>query len=205
MGPLYCLGDSLTFGLGVRHQERWTSLAELASNCSIVNLGVSGDTTAGMLVRLRLDILPRHAVSSVGHGRPFVLLLGGSNDIFYSGSLAGAKANMGAMIHQTRSAGLTPVVGLPLPIAPERIPAQWTEVTNFHAASDLLQEYSAWLKTFCAAFSVQTLDFQADFYAPDGSVRTDLFLDGLHPNPEGHRKMAQKVISFLNHQNKVSV
>lgn len=50
--------------------------------------------------------------------------MGESNDIFYSGSMLGAQTNLGAMIHQTLSAGLDPMVGIPLPVAPELVKAQ---------------------------------------------------------------------------------
>ena len=51
----------------------------------------------------------------LGADRPYVLLMGGSNDVFYSGSDAAARENMGAMIHQLFSVGVLPVVGIPLP------------------------------------------------------------------------------------------
>lgn len=64
MGPLHCLGDSLTFGLGVRRQDWWTSLAAQKLGVRVVNLGINGDTTAGMLVRLRLDVLSECSMST---------------------------------------------------------------------------------------------------------------------------------------------
>mgnify|MGYP006328876335 CR=1 FL=1 len=56
MTTLYCLGDSLTFGAGVRTSEKWTSLVA-SERLRTVNLGVPGDTTAGMLARLQ-KLLP---------------------------------------------------------------------------------------------------------------------------------------------------
>ena len=48
---LICLGDSLTFGYGVRVSQRWTHLCAQDTGWKIVNEGVSGDTTGGMLAR----------------------------------------------------------------------------------------------------------------------------------------------------------
>ena len=50
---LICIGDSLTFGYGVRPFQRWTRLCAQETGWEIVNEGISGDTTGGMLVRLR--------------------------------------------------------------------------------------------------------------------------------------------------------
>ena len=91
---LICIGDSLTFGYGVRRNERWTALAAEESGWTLRNCGVSGDTTGGMLLRLR-EILC--GLDERRDERCF-LLLGGCNDIFYSGSDAAARANMAAMV-----------------------------------------------------------------------------------------------------------
>jgi lysophospholipase L1-like esterase len=202
MATVYCLGDSLTFGLGVRRQERWTGLAEQETGHHVVNLGCNGDTTGGMLVRLNRDVL---GVAGVRQQQSTVLIMGGSNDIFYSGSAAPARANMGAMLHQTMSAGLRPVVGIPLPLDPALAPRKWAGVVDFSAAAGLLEEYSRWLQGFADAFSIQTVDFRADFLDDRGYVRAELFLDGLHPNSRGHRLMADRLAAFLKTQDGGSI
>lgn len=180
---LYCLGDSITFGYGVSPRERWLTLAAEESGWRLMNRGVCGDTTGGMLVRLRelLSGAPRAEA---------VLLLGGANDIFYSGSDLGARANMGAMIHQLLTAGALVLVGIPMPIVPDWHPEEWGAVVDFAAADELLARYAAWLEAYCRAFGVPTADFRPVFLSEDGRPRRELYLDGLHPNAEGHRLMA---------------
>ena len=56
---LICIGDSLTFGYGVRPSQRWTRLCAQETGWEIVNEGISGDTTGGMLVRLRALLAER--------------------------------------------------------------------------------------------------------------------------------------------------
>ena len=132
MTELYCLGDSLTFGSGVPKSKKWTTLAA-GEDLHIVSLGVPGDTTGGMLARLQ-TLLQSHLAPGTK-----VLVMGGSNDIFYSGTDVGARSNIGAMVHQVIAAGLTPVVGIPLPIVPEDAPKEWEPVANFHEAAKLLE------------------------------------------------------------------
>ena len=53
MSTIICIGDSLTYGFGVRRAQCWTKLAAEMSGWTIVNCGICGDTTGGMLVRMR--------------------------------------------------------------------------------------------------------------------------------------------------------
>lgn len=194
MTKLYCLGDSLTYGLGVRTSQKWTALAA-SDTLQIINLGVSGDTTGGMLARLQ-SLLQEPVYQLPPQQRPMVLVMGGTNDIFFSGSDTAARGNLAAMVHQLSAAGYRPLVGIPLPICPQDAPQKWAELANFEESARLLEQYCAWLKAFCAAFDIPTVDFREDYVNQSG-VRRELFLDGLHPNPEGHILMAKKLREVL--------
>ncbi len=187
---LLCLGDSLVLGFGVPPKQRWLTVAAQESGWSILNRGVSGDTTGGMLVRLREQLAARPDPDAV-------LLMGGTNDIFYSGSDLCARANMGAMLQQLLAAGLRPLVGLPVPFLPERCPEDWAGAVDFHAAAALLEGYTAWLCRFCGAFGIQTLDFPADLTDSAGTPLPELYGDGLHPNAEGQHRMAARLCAVL--------
>ena len=186
MKKLICLGDSLTFGLRVPQSQTWPRLVQ-ENGVEVINLGICGDTTGGMLSRLQ-TVLREHSKTQA-----YVLIMGGSNDIFYSGTDITARCNIGAMVHQTIAAGLTPIVGIPVPIVPEDAPKDWEPVANFRESAKLLETYCAWLKTYCQAFRIPTVDFREDFLDAQGNVRRELFCDGLHPNAQGHRLMAKKI------------
>lgn len=195
MIELICLGDSLTYGPGVPHSKRWTTLA--ASGRVILRpMGVSGDTTGGMLARVQ-PLLQKPVLQLAPALRPIVLVLGGSNDIFFSGSLEAARGNLAAIVHQLSAAGYRPMVGLPLPICPQDAPEKWAQLADFTKAAALLEEYCHWLQVFCKAFDIPVVDFRKDYVNQDGTVRRELFLDGLHPNAEGHRLMAQRLLEAL--------
>ena len=140
------------------------------------------------------------ARGGLGADRPYVLLMGGSNDVFYSGSDAAARGNMGAMIHQLFSVGVLPMVGIPLPADAPHAPRAWAAAVDFEAAEQTMKGYRAWLKRYCTAFGVPYIDFCADFLSPDGSIRSELLLDGLHPTPKGHRQMARRLSVQLKRQ-----
>ncbi len=185
MTTLYCLGDSLTYGLGVRPNQRWTHLVQ-AQGIETVNLGVNGDTAAGMLARIqKLELTA---------GRTAVLVMGGTNDIFCAGTDTGARACMAAILQQLLARGIQPVVGIPIPVVAEMAPEKWQQLVDFETAARVLEGYCRWLKVYCRTFDIPTVDFKKDYVNQDGSLCRDLYLDGLHPNAEGHRKMAARLL-----------
>ena len=193
MGTIICLGDSLTYGYGVRRAQCWTELAAGMSGWNVVNRGICGDTTGGMLVRLR-EILRE----SIGEREErCFLLMGGCNDIFFSGSSTGARENMAAMAHQLFAEGEMPLIAVGPGIAKGNFPTMWSDLVDFPAAVEVVRAYYEWLERFCLSFGVRMIDFRGDFCDREGKVRTELYLDGLHLNPEGHRVMAERVAKVL--------
>ena len=193
MGTIICLGDSLTYGYGVRRAQCWTELAAEMSGWNVVNRGICGDTTGGMLVRLR-EIL-REEIGE--RNERCFLLMGGCNDIFFSGSSTGARENMAAMAHQLFAEGEMPLIAVGPGIADGSYPSMWSDLVDFPEAGKVIRQYYEWLERFCSSFGVRMIDFRGDFRDREGNIRTELYLDGLHLNPEGHRVMAERVAKVL--------
>ena len=126
-----------------------------------------------------------------------ILLMGGSNDVFFSGTDAQARANMAGMCQRLMGEGLEPFVGISLPVDWIRAPQQWAQVVDFQQAARQMQEYTAWLKQFCSVFGLPVVDFARDFTDEQGDPIHELFLDGLHPNAQGHRLMADRLKAAL--------
>ncbi len=51
------LGDSLTYGTGAQRGEDWPSIVSRRCNCTIINKGVPGETSAEAYERLESDVL----------------------------------------------------------------------------------------------------------------------------------------------------
>ena len=60
------IGDSLTFGYGVHLSQRWTRLCAQETGWELVNEGINGDTTGGMLARMQGDLLQGESLSNRG-------------------------------------------------------------------------------------------------------------------------------------------
>ena len=98
---LLVVGDSISAGYGLARGEGWVDLlagrlAKDGHRERVVNASISGDTTAGGLVRLPA-LLREHRPSIV------VIELGG-NDALRGGNLDATRANLDAMVRQALAA-----------------------------------------------------------------------------------------------------
>lgn len=194
---LICLGDSLTFGYGVPHGDCWVERFARASGWRTRNCGISGDTTGGMLARLERDVLKPARVARAEGLACAVLILGGTNDVFFAGTDVPARANMTAISHQLLAEGFPPVIGVPLPVDWLHVPEKWKRTVDFRTAARQMDAYGDWLRTFAACAGYRVVDFAADFFDGEGRVRQELLLDGIHPNAAGHRTMAGRLLAAM--------
>ncbi len=195
---MICIGDSIAYGYGVRRVECWTRLASELSGWNLINQGVCGDTTGGMLVRMR-EILQR--LDDRKKERCF-LLMGGCNDIIFSGESTSARGNMAAMVHQLIREGEEPLVAIGPGIDERGIQNEWNRIADFTEVPGKLREYDEWLADFCEIFHVRTIDFRSAFVNQDGKPRAELYLDGLHPNAEGQRQLTACIAEAIREMEK---
>lgn len=95
-GPWIAFGDSLTEGYGATEGNAYPALLSRSLGVPILNLGVSGDTTADGLKRLE----------AVARQQPRVVLLClGGNDALTQTPLASTLANLGAIIDRLHAEG----------------------------------------------------------------------------------------------------
>ena len=103
---IVALGDSNTAGYGVGPQQAFPAQLEALLRASgydvqIVNAGVSGDTTAGMLARVDAAALP---------GTRIVIVQGGYNDRFRGGGPAATLNNLEAILVRLNAQGIRGVL-----------------------------------------------------------------------------------------------
>ncbi len=194
---LICLGDSLTFGVGMPRQDCWTALFQRESGWSVTNRGISGDTTGGMLARLRRDVIEPAREELRTGGVCEILVMGGSNNIFFSGEDSQARADMTAICHQLEAEVTAPLIGIPLPVDWTQAPEKWAGVVDFRQSASCMLAYHNWLRRFAGCAGLRIVDFCIDFLSPSGQVKHELFLDGIHPNGQGHKKMEQRLEQVL--------
>src|SRR4051812_13819912 len=171
------LGDSLTAGLGLMETEAYPALLQQKLNVEgykweVVNAGVSGDTSAAGLER---------ADWALDQGRVRILVLElGANDGLRGLPPAVMKKNLAAIIERAQGKGIAVLlVGMEAP------PNFGTEYTvSFHQVyPDLARQYK-----------IPLLPFLLDKVAGIAALNQG---DGIHPNVEGARIVADNVWAAL--------
>ncbi len=192
MRRVVCHGDSLTEGSELERGHTWPALLERKLAIRIINTGIGGDTTAGMLSRFNADVL-RH--------RPgIVLILGGTNDLWWDLSIPAVLANIFAMACQAQYHRIEPLIGIPIPLCLEKAQQQnmLPPLKGFQRCLEQLQGLVRALRVAAAQSEIPVLDFFDLFMDTGGQAIGDYYLeDGLHPNRQGHLQMAGKAAATI--------
>ena len=173
---IVALGDSLTAGYGLLESQSYPALLQQRLDAEgykfeVVNAGVSGDTTAGGLRRLdwALD----------GNVRVLIVALGG-NDGLRGLSVDEMKNNLTAIVTRAREKNV--VVILAGMEAPPNYGAEYA--TAFRSA----------FREIAGRDRVIVIPFLLDKVAGQSQLNQG---DGIHPNEQGTRIVAETVWSVL--------
>jgi acyl-CoA thioesterase-1 len=171
------LGDSLTAGLGLAPSEAYPALVEQKLHAAgfewdVVNAGVSGDTSAAGLARLDWALDQPNV--------RILLLELGANDGLRGLPVDEMKKNLAAVIERAQSKHISVLLaGME---APPNFGPDYT-VSFRQAYRDLAKQYH-----------VALLPFLLDKVAGNAALNQG---DGIHPNVEGERIVADNVWTVL--------
>ena len=192
MTTIVCHGDSLTEGADLSSNSTWPLLVENQVKVRIINSGIGGDTSGGLLGRFYHDV--------VRHKPEMVLIMGGTNDLWWDLDINLIQANIFAMTCQAEFHNITPIVGLPLPLQMESIQEQdmMAPIAGWPRCVQKLAELAAALESAARASDIALLDFYHLFQDQNGAPIAEYYLpDGLHPNKQGHQRMSEKAVELL--------
>ena len=180
---IVCIGDSLTEGYQILTGSCWPSLLNKEANYEVINSGICGDTTSGMLARFHEMVIV--------HKPDYVIIMGGANDIWFNIPDHQIIGNILAMTRLARHYKIQSIIGIPTPFyLPESNEGEhfFMDLKGMHLR---LKEYIQTLKRFAFDDNQPIIDFSVNMHI-------DLFLeDGLHPNEEGHQIMAKNAKESL--------
>ena len=193
MKTLICHGDSLTQGADLDRRSAWPAQVASRLNITVTNNGIGGDTTGGLLGRFYAEVVQHHADA--------VIILGGTNDLWWDLDLKWVRANIFTMACQAAHHDMIPLVGLPPPILVEKARLQdfAGPEGGYARFVDQLRMLVEALELAAGQNEVACLDFHRPFLDNAGKAIEEYFLDdGLHPNHAGHRLMADMAIKKLS-------
>ena len=192
MRTIVCHGDSLTEGSDLEKNYTWPHLVENKIKVTVINSGIGGDTSGGLLARFNQDVVRCQP--------DMVVILGGTNDLWWDLDINLILANIFAMACQAQYRNIAPIVGLPLPLCMENIRHQnmMSPIAGWDKCLNKLSELADALAAAAKENDITCLDFYHPFLDNNEKVRRKFYLeDGLHPNKQGHLLMAEKMVELL--------
>ncbi len=187
---IICIGDSLTFGYGIKRSNIWTNLAKDKLNVEIINEGINGDTTGGMLSRFNDSVILKKP--------DIVFIMGGSNDLIAGATLGVMQANIMSMVHQSFGKLIVPIIGIPSKVDILNVRKDWAEFTDFYEISSQMEKYKTWIIEFSKTFGVNYIDFNYEVEKSALLLNESIYIDGLHLNEVGHKIMSEIFIEKIN-------
>jgi len=180
---IVCIGDSITEGYQIAKDSCWPSLLNSESAYEIINSGICGDTTAGMLARFHEMVIV--------HQPNYVIIMGGANDIWFNIPDSQIIANILAMTRLARHHQIQSIIGIPTPYYLPDVEEGEHFFMDLKGMHQRLCEYTQTLRRFAIDDDQPLIDFSHQ-------MSVNLFLeDGLHPNEAGHRVMANNAKESL--------
>ena len=169
-GRVVFYGDSIT--------DHWALDKSFFPGKPYVGRGISGQTTAQMVVRFRQDVVNLHPVA--------VVILAGVNDIAGNtgpSTLEMIEDNLRSMVEVAQANGIRVVMTSVLPAAdfpwkPGQQPAPKIQALN------------AWIAAYCAEKHVTFVNYYPVMATSEGGMKDGLSYDGVHPTPAGYAVMA---------------
>jgi acyl-CoA thioesterase-1 len=162
---LLVLGDSLTAGLGLPYDKAFPAQLEKRLRAegyavTVVNAGISGDTTSGGLSRLDWTLLQQNP--------DFIIIELGANDMLRAVDPALARANLQKMLETLQQ---------------KKIPVL---LAGMKATTNLGQKYVAAFDNIYPALAKKYPVVYYPFFLDGVALHRDLLQDdGLHPNATG--------------------
>jgi acyl-CoA thioesterase-1 len=171
------LGDSLSAGYGVSPAQAIpirleAALRKAGRNVTVINHGVSGDTTAGGLERIEWMLADKPDI---------VLVELGANDALRATDPATTERNLDAIITKLKAAGVT--VWLAGMLAPRNYGPEYA------------RQFDGLYQRLADKHGVALYPFLLDGVAQDPALNQP---DGIHPNPKGVDVIVERLLPFVS-------
>jgi acyl-CoA thioesterase-1 len=174
---LIIIGDSITEGFGVSHEQAFPALLQkkidkLDKNWLVVGSGISGSTTASAPSRVQWHVKQKPAL---------IILALGAND-----GLRGTKTKV-IEENLTKALDICRKAGIKVVLAGMKMPPNY--------GSEYTKEFEAVFLRVASKTGVPFIPFLLDKVAGDPKLNQE---DGIHPNEKGHAIIAETVFKAIH-------
>jgi acyl-CoA thioesterase-1 len=174
---LIIIGDSITEGFGVSHDQAYPALLQkkidkLNKNWLVVGSGISGSTTASAPSRVQWHVKQKPAL---------IILALGAND-----GLRGTKTKV-IEENLTKALDICRAAGVKVVLAGMKMPPNY--------GSEYTKEFEAAFLRVASKTGVPFIPFLLDKVAGDPKLNQE---DGIHPNEKGHEIVAETVFKTIH-------
>lgn len=193
MPVIVALGDSTTAGTplflspieappdgrgDVRSQFAYW-LMRMRPDWQVLNRGVNGERSDQIAARFDRDVMTHHPAA--------VILIGGVNDVYQGRDRAHVTGTLRGLYDRAARAKLPVIAGSIVPYN-----------TATDAANATMREINAWIAAEAARDpNLAFVDTRRAVAAPDNGERLAGSPDGLHPDIDGYRRMAEAIAPAL--------
>jgi lysophospholipase L1-like esterase len=170
------MGDSITDGWG---RGQFAATAPFFTGKPYVNRGISGQTTAQMLLRFYPDV--------VAHKPKAVVILAGTNDIAGNlgpVSMESIENNLAAMADIARANNIKVVMASVMPVCDYHRPQ------TAQRPPEKIKTLNEWIRATASRNGYVYLDYYTPMLDDKDMLKAELTGDGLHPNAAGYAVMA---------------
>lgn len=179
VGGVVFFGDSLT---------EFCDLDRYYPDLGALNRGIAGDTTSGMLARVR---------SNVVQADPDVIVfLGGVNDLHHGASPEQITRNISEILNILSTETSAKIIVQSLyPVNPDTHPSYMNFVAERSNAD--IDAINAELPSICEKYGCVFVDMRPLLTDPEGRLKEDLTHDGLHVNDKAYRQIAARLTPVI--------
>lgn len=179
------IGNSIVNGFPYQRGASFAGIIETETEFEVINRGINGQTSGEVLARFDSDVISQRPDA--------VFILTGTNDFIYGQTVPEQVFdNLREMKKLADSAGIKAVFLTPLPTDAEMASRCW--ITGGDVDYERINRCLTGLADIIMDSGFDFIDLNS-LYRECGK-----FCDGVHPLPEGHRFIADRIMDHLSSQ-----
>lgn len=179
---IVCIGDSLTFGYGVKKTKSWVSVLSTKIKEKLMNKGIPGNTTTEMKERFIEDV--------VNYKPSKVIIMCGTNDVFLNRTINDILNNINEMAQMCEINNIIPIILTPLPVKDNIEVKTWFEDMDYKKVNRSLAELRHLLIEYAEEKNITCIDLGA-ILLEEGKIMEQFLEDGIHVSAEIHNEIAK--------------